>query len=199
MDTVRAARCSMRRLSRSPLYSLQSRTFITQRPLCNEHQPKSDSPLSSFKPEHLLTKEQLASIAHSNLTKHPQAPAPTKGIGPFTTNVETGKRLTFREREEEKAKEYLYEKPDLNQPLPPLLLRPPGLSEPPRQGQGHGKETRSWWQREFEIWFGRYQKPFDVQAQVQRHKTMYSPLTNSIDLLGILITLNGVQRRIGGV
>jgi hypothetical protein len=104
---------------------------------------------------------------------HPQAPIPTRGIGPFTRHAETGKRLTFREREEEKAKEYLYEKPDLNQPLPPLLLRPPGLAEPPVQGTGHGKETRAWWQREFEIWFGRYQKPFDVQAQIERHKTMY--------------------------
>ena len=94
----------------------------------------------------------------------------------ITRNAETGKRLTFTEREEEKAKEYLYSAPDPNIPLPPLLLRPPGLTEPPVKGKGHGIETRTWWQREFEIWFGRYQKPFDVQAQVARHKTLYVPV-----------------------
>jgi len=160
----------MRRLPRRQLYAFQCRSFTTSPPKYNENQP------SRFKPEHLLTKEQLAMIAHSKLTKHPQAPLPTKGVGPFTRNTETGQRLSFQERQEEKAKEYLYEKPDLNQPLPPLLLRPPGLSEPPREGEGHGKETRKWWQKELEIWFGRYQKPFDVQAQTDRHKSMYYPV-----------------------
>jgi hypothetical protein len=157
----------MRKLSFRQLSASQYRPFVTSRGKYNEADPQG------FKPEHLLTKGQLASMAHSKLTKHPQAPLPTTGLGPFTRNAETGKRLTFQERQEEKAKEYLYERPDLNQPLPPLLLRPPGLSAPPTQGEGHGKEVRSWWQRELEIWFGRYQKPFDVQAQVQRHKTMY--------------------------
>src|SRR5438477_13101661 len=80
--------------------------------------------------------------AHTKLADHPQAPLPTGGFGPFTFNVETKERLTFKEREEEKAKEYLYSAPDPNMPLPPLLLRPPGLADPPEKGKGHGKETR---------------------------------------------------------
>ena len=128
-------------------------------------------------PSPKYAQEILNSIAHAKLTKHPQAPLPTRGIGPFTRSSKTGERLSFKEREEEKAKEYLYEQPDPNIPLPPLLLRPPGLVEAPEKGEGHGKETRTWWQREFEIWFGRYQKPFDVQAQLNRHKTMYHLLS----------------------
>ena len=114
--------------------------------------------------------------SHFKLSNHPQAPLPTQGFGPWTRNLETGQRLTFLEREEEKAKEYLYSVPDPNQPLPPLLLRPPGLPDPPEKGQGHGKETRTWWQKELEIWFGRYRKPFDVQAQLARHRNLYAIL-----------------------
>ena len=152
----------MRRLSRPTSSSL--RAFHTSIRHLNENVPQR------LKPELNLTPNQLATLSHKKLKQHPQAPLPTKGLGPFKRDAETGKRLSFQEREEEKAKEYLYEKPDLNQPLPPLLLKPPGLESPP--GEGHGKETRKWWQREMEIWFGRYQKPFDVKAQVERHKAL---------------------------
>jgi hypothetical protein len=144
-----------------------------------EPSPNSQQPQQQLAPTQLAAQKLLESLnqanSHSNLPKHPQTPIPTRGVGPFTRNAQTGKRLTREERQEEKAKEYLYEQPDPNIPLPPLLLRPPGLDEQPVEGRGHGIETRTWWQREFEIWFGRYQKPFDVKAQVSRHKSMYSP------------------------
>jgi hypothetical protein len=158
-----------------PFSSSQFRLFTTN--CCcyqSSHAPSPPEP-PQYKPP-FPSNETLKALAqaksHANLTNHPQAPLSTRGFGPFTRNVETGKRLTFAEREEEKAKEYLYSVPDPNIPLPPLLLRPPGLTEPPEKGKGHGIETRSWWQKEFEIWFGRYQKPFDVQAQMSRHKTL---------------------------
>lgn len=134
----------------------------------------SDPPKPKVKPLQSPPTEIINSITRAKIKKHPQTPLPIKGFGPFTRNTETGERLTFREREEEKAKEYLYTQPDPDQPLPPLLLRPPGLPDPPVLGQGHGKETRRWWQKELEIWFGRYQKPFDVQAQLSRHRELYT-------------------------
>jgi hypothetical protein len=78
--------------------------------------------------------------------------------------------MTYREREEEIAKEYLYTEPDPEQILPPLLLRPPGMETKPKEGEGHGKELRPWWKRELEIWFGRYKQPFNAQAQLERHR-----------------------------
>jgi hypothetical protein len=162
----------MRRIPRHILPSTpQCRFFVTSNYLCQSIGPIPPSP--EHKHSHDASQDNLNSRSHAKLKEHPQAPTPTRGFGPFTRNTETGKRLTFLEREEEKAKEYLYSQPDPNLPLPPLLLLPPGLAEPPEQGIGHGKEIRSWWQREFEIWFGRYQKPFDVQSQVERHRTMY--------------------------
>lgn len=149
--------------------SLQPRFFTTGYRLL-QSPPSSEPPKPQLKPEDYMTPDQLTHRLHQTLTNHPQAPLPTKGFGPFTRDIETGKRLSFIEREEEKAKEYLYSEPDPNQPLPPLLLRPPGLADPPREGEGHGKETRSLWRRELEIWFGRYQKPFDVKAQLERHR-----------------------------
>jgi hypothetical protein len=134
----------------------------------------SETPKPKLKPTHILAQKTLDALQSKQPSgNHPQTPLPLRGFGPFTRNAETGKRLTFTEREEEKAKEYLYEQPDPNQPLPPLLLRPPGLTEAPTKGIGHGSESRRWWQKEFEIWFGRYQRPFDVQSQLSRHKTLY--------------------------
>jgi hypothetical protein len=151
----------------------QFRFFTTSHYLHQTSAPNPPPP--QLKPTRILSEKTLETL-HSPppSERHPQTPLPTRGFGPFTRNAETGQRLTFREREEERAKEYLYEQPDPNQPLPPLLLRPPGLREPPVPGIGHGTETRKWWQREFEIWFGRYQKPFDVQAQLARHRKLYS-------------------------
>lgn len=164
-------------MRRNPRYIVasnrQCRFFATSSFLHQSTSPVSPSSKQNHSP--VTSQEILNSESHAKLQDHPQAPLPTKGFGPFTRNTETGKRLTFLEREEEKAKEYLYTQPDPNLPLPPLLLRPPGLANRREQGQGHGEETRTWWQREFEIWFGRYQKPFDVRAQVSRHRTLYSP------------------------
>lgn len=163
------------------------RSLSTTRPLLKA--PKPPSPK--------YAQEILNSLSHAKLTKHPQSPLPTRGVGPFTRNAQTGERLTLKQRTEEKAKEYLYEQPDPDIPLPPLLLRPPGLVQPPQKGQGHGKELRRWWQREFEIWFGRYQKPFDVQAQMDRHKTMYgSGRWEGMLMVGTRIIRNGVPRQI---
>jgi hypothetical protein len=134
----------------------------------------SDPPPPSKPSSHpFLPRPLVDSLEASKDQPHPQEPVPTKGFGPFTRNAETGKRLSFQEREEEKAKEYLHTQPDPNIPLPPLLLRPPGLDEPPKVHEGHGKETRKWWQREAEIWFGRYSQPFNVKAQLARHKATY--------------------------
>lgn len=161
---------TMRQLPRIfPLAPIQCRCFSTGYRLL-QPSPSPEPTKPQLKPEDYLTPDQLTRRRHKTLTNHPQAPLPIKGFGPFTRNRETGKRLNYVEREEEKAKEYLYSEPDPNQPLPPLLLRPPGLADPPKEGQGHGKETRSWWRRELEIWFGRYQKPFDVKAQLERHR-----------------------------
>ena len=151
--------------------SIQFRSLTTSyRFLQSPPSPEPSKPQFNSENFPRFTTDQLTHLQHKNLTHHPQAPLPTKGFGPFTRNLETGKRLTFVEREEEKAKEYLYSEPDPNQPLPPLLLRPPGLPDPPKAGEGHGKETKSWWRREFEIWFGRYHQPFNVQAQLERHR-----------------------------
>lgn len=181
----------MRRLPRGVLrHSVSQFRFSTTTHYLQQISP----PTPQLKPTNVLSEKTLE--PHSE--KHPQTPLPTHGFGPFTRNAETGQRLTFREREEERAKEYLYEQPDPNQPLPPLLLRPPGLREPPVQGIGHGVETRSRWQREFEIWFGRYQKPFDVQAQLSRHRKLYSPSQSSL-MLETRIIQSGVRKQIDGV
>jgi len=160
---------TMRKLPRILPPVIEFRSFTTSYRLL-QSPPSPEPPKPQLKPENYLTPDQLTHRLHKNLTNHPQAPLPTKGFGPFTRDRETGKRLTLLERTEERAKEYLYSEPDPNQPLPPLLLRPPGLTEPPKEGDGHGKETRSWWRRELEIWFGRYQNPFDVKAQLARHR-----------------------------
>ena len=147
----------------------QCRRFTLSSPHYQDPEtPQQQPPVPTFKSKYV----PINYIAHRNLKDHPQAPAPLSGFGPWTRNLETGKRLTFKEREEEKAKEYLYSEPDPNMPLPPLLLIPPGLSDPPVQGKGHGIETRTMLQREFEIWFGRYRNPFDVQAQLARHRKL---------------------------
>lgn len=168
----------MRRIPRtSSLILPQTRHFGISHSVRQTEQSTPEQQPPRLTPTQIAAQKLLDSLSqansHANLQKHPQTPVPTRGVGPFTRNAETGKRLTREERQEEKAKEYLYEQPDPNVPLPPLLLRPPGLIEAPVLGRGHGIETRTWWQREFEIWFGRYQKPFDVKAQVSRHKSMY--------------------------
>ena len=145
-------------------YTSQLRSFTTTKHFQTQ---------TTYTPPGTIHKDLKPLLAHKSLQNHPQAPIPTKGLGPFTKNAITGKRLTYIERREERAKEYLYERPDLNQPLPPLLLNPPGLKEEPVVGVGHGRETRKWWQRELEIWFGRYHKPFDIKAQLERHRNLY--------------------------
>jgi len=168
-------------LLRSPY---QIRLFSVSRP-CRQHTPPDLSPIDPSQrpsrpkpttPHGILPQEPVDPLASSDDKPHPQQPIPTKGFGPFTRHAETGKRLTFKEREEEMAKEYLHTQPDPNVPLPPLLLRPPGLDKPPRVHDGHGKETRKWWQREAEIWFGRYSQPFNVKAQLARHRATYNLL-----------------------
>jgi hypothetical protein len=156
------------RVPRPLPFVFQYRAFASSSPHYQTPEPPEQPPAPTFKSKYV----PVNYLAHRNLKNHPQAPAPTSGFGPWTRNAETRKRLTFKEREEEKAKEYLYSEPDPNMPLPPLLLIPPGLSDPPIQGKGHGIETRTFWQREFEIWFGRYQRPFNVQAQLARHRKM---------------------------
>jgi hypothetical protein len=176
----------MRRIPRTPFRIVrQTRHFSFSHSVRQTEPSTPEQQPPRLNSTQLAAQKLLDSLSqansHANLQKHPQTPLPTRGVGPFTRNAETGKRLTREERQEEKAKEYLYEQPDPNVPLPPLLLRPPGLMEPPVQGLGHGIETRTWWQREFEIWFGRYQNPFDVKAQVSRHKSMYVPVRGIID------------------
>jgi len=95
------------------------------------------------------------------------------------------------------AKEYLHTQPDPNIALPPLLLRPPGLDQPPKEHEGHGKETRKWWQREAEIWFGRYNQPFNVKSQLARHKATYVVFVKAL-IEGIRIIQSGVKMRIDG-
>jgi hypothetical protein len=157
------------RVVRQP-FVFQCRRFTLSSPLYQTPESPEQPPAPTFKS--ISKHVPVNYLAHRSLKNHPQAPVATTGFGPWTRNSETGKRLSFKEREEEKAKEYLYSEPDPNMPLPPLLLIPPGLTDPPVQGKGHGIETRTWWQREFEIWFGRYQKPFDVQAQLARHRQL---------------------------
>jgi hypothetical protein len=106
--------------------------------------------------------------SHWKLSDHPQASFTKRHI----SQRQTEKRRTKAIREEQKAKEYLYTEPDPSLPLPPLLLRPPGLPEPPEKGKGHGAETKKWWQKELEIWFGRYRRPFDVKSQMERHREL---------------------------
>jgi hypothetical protein len=174
---------------------------------CRQHLPPELKPIDHSEPppppkpssHSFLSRQLVDSLEASKDKPHPQEPVPTKGFGPFTRNAETGKRLSFKEREEEKAKEYLHTQPDPNIPLPPLLLRPPGSDEPPKEHEGHGKETRKWWQREAEIWLGRYNQPFNVKAQVARHKATYIFLSDEPLMKETRIIPSGVRMRIEGV
>jgi hypothetical protein len=180
----------MRRIPpRNFLSAHQTRSFSLS-PLRRQQLPPELKPIDSSErnsssppkpnPRLVLPQELVDTLESLQDKPHPQQPIPTKGFGPFIRHAETGKRLTFREREEEKEKDYLHTQPDPNSPLPPLLLRPPGLEEPPRVHEGHGKETRKWWQRELEIWFGRYNQPFGVKAQLARHRATYQPLKTRV-------------------
>jgi hypothetical protein len=187
---------TMRRLPPSlPPCPSQFRLFCTTRCLRQSSPPPDPSIGSQPKEPRVLQTINT----HANLKDHPQAPLPSQGFGPFKRHAETGQRLTRAERTEERAKEYLYTEPDPSRPLPPLLLRPPGLANPPEEGKGHGKETRKWWQKEFEIWFGRYRKPFDVEAQLARHRELCVLWKRDLTLIETHITLNGVRGLIDGM
>jgi hypothetical protein len=143
------------------------------------HQSESPNPPKSSSTP---TQNGAPSKAEIAQKQHPQAPIATTGFSYWVRHAETGKRLTLEERQEEAKKQYLYTEPPPDGKLPPILLNPPGLPQPPVLGQGQGKETRKWWQRELEIWIGRYNSPFNVQVQLERHRKLYFQSNCTTDL-----------------